>query len=344
MNRRAAERMPANTGTTQRPSHAVAIEESPDFSAGNANTQDSGEASNGTGSTESDIGRVDSTLPEAVPWPEMPERKKRSAKGEQPPEIDEPIVMARGHRRKPAEFNFETPPEDLKISLGPSSWKGGPQILPAPMFVSQLREKGNLDIRGGGWLVVDVVQSKIVPVELFKAPKRVGHSSRVIEAKYTDGRDVVNPTETGFPIIRGVYGMQPGGFEVFENPPCLVRYTTVNEEEICEITLRNSKYRYKFEPPVLAPDAPVPEFIFSSVYLETSRGKWTKIISFNESFHPIGDVNRDGAPDFYVKSVTAADESGTLTLLLSNNHSSNQSSDDGVETSYTTHQVRFRSR
>ncbi len=334
-NRRAerlAERSPANTSTALNGGRAIHEEKEPNPSAVSDDVGVSQLASNGKETSSEDLGRMDSTLPEAVPWPEIPERKKRSINSEPLPEVDEEIAMARGHRRQLPEVSFETPPEDLKISLGPSSWKGGPQILPDPMFVSQLREKGSLDIRGGGWLVVDIAQSKIVPVELFKAPKRAGDLRRVIEAKYVDGRDVVNPTDTGFPIIRGVYGMQPGGFEVFENPPCLVRYTTVNEEEICEVTLRNAKYRYKFSPPVLDPKEPVPDFIFSSVYLETARGQWKKIISFNESFHPIGDVNRDGAPDFYVKSVTAADESGTLTLLLSNQ-----------ESNYTPYNVRFRS-
>lgn len=288
---------------------------------------------------QGEISRVDSQLPNAESWPESNGRAKRSINSEPLPETEtDDIGYARGRKRALPEFSYEGPNEDLKISLTGSSWKGGPQVLPDPMFVNQLREKGSLDIRGGGWVVVDVVHSKITPVELFKAAPKPG-VARMIEAKYTDGRDVVSPTETGFAIVRGIPGMQAGGIEVFENPPCLVRYSNSTEEETCDLVLRGTRYRFKFVPPAVDPEKPTPDFIFTDVMLETGRGQWVKIMSFNESFHPIGDVNRDGAPDFYVRSVTAHDESGLLTLLLSNS-----TSGEFAQTSYKPYNVRFKSR
>lgn len=285
-----------------------------------------------------DVERENSELPQATDGPEAGTKVRRSVSGESLPEMEsEEIGYVRGRKRALPEFSYEREPESLKISLTGSTWKGGPQVLPDPMFVSQLREKGTPDIRGGGWVVVDVVQSKITPVELFKAPARRG-ANRMIEAKYIDGRSVVNPSETGFPIVRGVPGMQAGDIEVFENPPCLVRYSNSLEEENCDLVLRGSRFRFKFVPPKVDPEAPTPDFIFTEVLLETGRGRWTKIISFNESFHPIGDVNRDGAPDFYVRSVTAHDESGILTLLLSHSTSGNF-----AETKYWPYSVRFKS-
>lgn len=288
---------------------------------------------------EGQIGRVDSQLPAVTPWPASNGRARRSINSEPLPEADvEDVGYIRGRKRALPEFSYEGPQEDLKISLTGSTWKGGPQVLPDPMFVNQLREKGNLDIRGGGWMVVDVVHSKITPVELFKAPPKSG-ASRMIEAKYVDGRDVVNPTETGFPIVRGIPGMLAGGIEVFENPACLVRYSNSMEEETCDLVLRGTRFRFKFVPPAVDPEKPTPDFIFTDVMLETGRDRWTKIISFNESFHPIGDVNRDGAPDFYVRSVTSHDESGVLTLLLSTS-----TSGDTAQTTYKPYNVRFKSR
>lgn len=275
-----------------------------------------------------------SHLPAAIPWPDMPEsRRRKTATGPSVDDFEEPIVMAAPREPATAEFSYESAPEDLKISQEPSLWKGGAQLLPEPMYVSQLDQKKSPDIRGGGWVAIDVAKSEIVPVELFKAPKRQGQSRRVIEAKYVDGR-AVSPTETGFPIVRGMPGLQPGQFHVFENPPCLVRYSGVSEEEVCEITLRGSKIRYKFEPPVIPEGETAPDFIFSNVYVDLGRGRWKKIASFNESFHPIGDANRDGAPDFYVESVTDFDESGSHVLLLS------KSNQDEID--YTSYVARFK--
>ena len=236
------------------------------------------------------------------------------------------------------EVSIEAPKEDLKISLDPSTWKGGAQLLPNPLYISSVESPRGRDIRGGGWVVIDVANSKIEPVELFKNPKR-----GVIEAKYLDGRKVVNPTTTGFPVVRGVPGLNPGGFEVFENPPCAVRYSGVSETETCEVRWRNSKLHFKFEAPVLNLEEPAQDFIFTTVSIDVgpgdlSRARWEPVVSFNESFHPIGDANRDGYPDFYVESVTGYDESGVQHLVVSA-----VSGEDSV-VSYSKVTTRFRPR
>ncbi|CAN5652218.1 hypothetical protein BH10BDE1_BH10BDE1_26380 [soil metagenome] len=285
---------------------------------------------------ESLTGRSDSTLPLSNPWPNEGHHPRKQAAstntGIDP--ADEPFEMARGKTRAPAQFDYETAPEDLKISTEPSKWRGVPQVLPSPMYVSQLKEKRSLDIRGGGWVMIDVNKSQITNVELFKAAPKASGERRVIEAKYADGNAIVNPNSAGFAIVRGVPGLLPGGFEVFENPPCLVRFSNANEEETCDVIVRGNRARFKFTPPVLPAEGPAPDFIFSDVFFETGRGTWKKIISFNESFHPLGDPNRDGYPDFLVESVTGYDESGVQVLLMSYAH------DDIVE--YVPYTTRFK--
>jgi hypothetical protein len=268
---------------------------------------------------ESPIGRSGSSLPSVDPWPmdNRRNRKQGASKDSGGDPADEPFEMARGQKRAPAEFEYEEAPEDLKISTEKSKWKGAPQLLPSPMYVSQLSDKRSLDIRGEGWVVIDVSNSQIKKVELFKSKAKAVNERRVIEAKYVDGSAVLNPSSSGFAIVRGIPNLEPGGFEVFENPPCLVRFSNASDEEFCDVTVRGNRARFKFSPPIVPAEGPQPDFIFTDVFFEVGRGNWKKIISFNESFQPIGDPNRDGYPDFLVESVTGYDESGVHVLLIS---------------------------
>lgn len=284
------------------------------------------------------IGRTATGLPGFDTMPEGPERRVRNTDTSSITNFEEPLKMAQPREPAASEISLEAPKEDLKISLDPSTWKGGPQLLPNPLSISSVEGPRRRDIRGGGWVVIDVANSKIEPVELFKNPQR-----GVIEARYLDGRNVVNPSATGFPVVRGIPGLNPGGFEVFENPPCVVRYSGVSETEICEVRWKNIKLHFKFEAPVLAPEEPAPDFIFTTVSIDVGPGdlakaRWQPVVSFNESFHPIGDVNRDGYPDFYVESVTAADESGVQHLAVSSVIG------DDRDVTYTLTTTRFRPR
>lgn len=285
---------------------------------------------------ESSLDRTNSLLPASSDWPDATHRiRKQAALADSGGETaDESFEMARNQVRAPADFDYETQPEDLKISTDPSKWKGVPQVLPSPMYLSQLTENRTLDIRGGGWVMIDVNKSRIMNVELFRSKAKSVNERRVIEAKYVDGSDVVNPSSAGFAIARGIPGLQPGGFEVFENPPCLVRFSNATKEEVCEVTVRGNKARFKFSPPIIPEEAPTPDFIFTDVYFDLGRGNWKKIVTFNETFHPIGDPNRDGYPDFLVESVTGYDESGDHVLLMSRVH------DDLVD--YVPYSARFK--
>ncbi len=230
------------------------------------------------------------------------------------------------------ELSLDQKEEDYKISLSPNKWNKTSQLLPNPMFVSQLRGRGAVEIRGGGWVAVDIAKSQIVPVELFRGKSG---ARPVIEARRLDGREIVTASNTGFPIVRGVSDLRVGNFEVFENPPCMVRFSGVTEDEVCEITLRNQRIRYRFEAPVLGTDAFRPDNVQSNVSIDVGRGNWVMVGSFNNNFHPIGDANRDGYPDFYAESVTGNDESGTQTLLISHLR------DDSIE--YISYEASFRS-
>lgn len=233
----------------------------------------------------------------------------------------------------PTEIDLTAPVEDLKISLDASKWKGAAQLLPSPMYISQISDKPSGEIRGGGWLVVDVANSRILEVELFKSEHSI-QGRRVVEAKYPNGQRAVDPYNAGFPIVRGVKDLHVGGFEVFENPPCLVRAMNVNEEEICEVTLRGAKFRYKFSPPAGLAGNDGQEFPMADVSIETGPGRWKKIASFNESFQPLGDPNHDGIPDFYAESVTSLNESGFHLLLLSH--------EAGDEVEYRSYKALFK--
>ncbi len=230
------------------------------------------------------------------------------------------------------ELSLDQKEEDYKISLAPSKWDKTSQLLPNPMFVSQLRGRSAVEIRGGGWVAVDIAKSQIIPVELYRG--KAG-AKPVIEARRLDGREIVTASNTGFPIVRGVSDLRVGKFEVFENPPCMVRFAGVTEDEICEITLRNVRIRYRFEAPALAPDAFRPDNVLSTVSIDVGLGQWLKIGSFNNNFYPIGDANRDGYPDFYAESVTGNDESGIQTLLISHLR------DDTIE--YISYEASFES-
>lgn len=284
---------------------------------------------------DSPIGRSDSSLPFSSPWPTQVRRTQNpSERASEADPADEPIEMARGKVRAPAQFEYEAPPEDLKIDLNPSLWKGAPQLLPSPMYVSQLTERRALDIRGDGWVIIDVNRAQILKVELFKSRAGSINERRVIEAKYPGGSEVVNPNRAGFVIARGIPRLQPGGFEVFENPDCLTRFSNVRNEEICEVTVRGNKTRFKFKPPVPPAEGPLPDFMLSDVFVDMGKLGWKQITAFNENFYPLGDPNRDGYPDFLVESITGADESGVHILLMS------EAGESGTD--YTPYTARFK--
>lgn len=273
-------------------------------------------------------GDVDrSKLPFAEPIPGYPDRRDRktgTAISEDMSQSD--LAIVRDRRPAQQDISIETKEEDYRLSLAPSKWKGAPQLLPIPMFVSQLRDKSGRspsaasDIRGKGWMAVDIAKSEIIPVELFRGKQKPGGGQPQIEAKRLDGSEIVSSSNTGFPIVRGVPDLRAGRFEVFENPPCMVRFGGVVDEEACDITLRHSRIRYKFEPPVVPEGTERSEFAMSIVLVDVGRDRWKKIGSFNENFYPIGDANRDGYPDFYAESVTGPNETGVQTLLISREH------------------------
>jgi hypothetical protein len=264
---------------------------------------------------------------------------KRKPVGRMPSSEDDSVGEVGINRNREyavPELSIDNIEENYKISLAPNKWNKRAQLLPNPMLVSeltgQLSGRGRVEVRGGGWLAIDIAKSEIFPIELFEG--RTGMWP-VIEARRLDGREIVTSSNTGFPIVRGIADLRVGRFEVFENPPCLVRFGGVVEDEICEVTLRNVRIRYRFEAPVIASDAARPENVLSTVSIDRGLGHWLRIGSFNESFYPIGDANRDGHPDFYAESVTGADESGLQMLLVS------RVIDEMVE--YVSYEVPFKS-
>ncbi len=297
------------------------------LAAGKAETTTTGTQDSGT------LNRA--KLPFAEPMPASSEASKRSRA---PSAIDAPEAELNIVRdRKPAqtEVSIDSKEEDFRLSLAPSKWNGKPQLLPIPMLVSDMSEKRASDIRGPGWIAIDIAKSQIIPVELFKGLPKSGVAKAMIEARRLDGREVLSSMNTGFPIVRGVSDLRVGSFEVFENPPCSVRFGGVPETEMCEISLRNSKVRYKFEPPKVGEFDARSGLELSDVYIEVAPGRWKQIGSFNENFYPIGDANRDGFPDFYAESVTSNDNSGVQTLILSHQQ--------GDSVDYLSYSARFRS-
>lgn len=231
--------------------------------------------------------------------------------------------------------------DDLRFDTNSDLWNGKAQLLPNPMFLEQLSNKRARDIRGGGWLVVDSAKGEIHNVELFKASSKKYTSRTAIEAKLvlTQGGPVLNTVNTGFPIVRGIPGVVPGPYEVAEVPQCLVRYSIVMTDEICNVPRprgAGAAFRFRFEAPLVGPDSEESEFKFTTVSIESPAGQWLEIGSFNEAFTPIGDPNRDGIPDFYLESVTESNESGRHDLLISNQVG------DAIQ--YVTYSARFLGR
>lgn len=230
--------------------------------------------------------------------------------------------------------------DGLKIQTDSIFWKGGAELLPNPLYVAQLGRTGTREIRGGGWAAIDVANSRITNVELYRAENdELGR--RVVEAKDLQGHLAMSPYRNGFPIVRGVRGLKPGRFEVFENPPCLVRAMVSQEDEDCEVEFHGEVFHYRFEAAQMNPNVST-EFPMGRVLFESDRGVWVEIASFNESFQPLGDPNRDGVPDFYAESVTTSDgasrESGYHVLLMSNR----RSADEPIE--YSSYTAPFRAK
>lgn len=223
----------------------------------------------------------------------------------------------------PASFENVENPEELRFDTNQDLWNGTAQLLPNPMFVEQLVSKRARDIRGGGWMAIDSAKGEIQRVELFKASSKKYTSGQAIEAKVVlsqDGR-VLNTVNTGFPIVRGIQGIVQGPFDVPEIPSCLVHYAIVMTDKICDVPRprgAGGALRFRFEAPLVGADSAESDFKFTTVYVESPEGEWTEIGSFNESFTPIGDPNRDGVPDFYLESVTESNERGWHDLLISN--------------------------
>lgn len=291
-----------------------------------------------SGKENSDANGLDGAIPTAIPSTESLPRfagpKKRRSAGRLPSSEDEigDVGIVRDRQYPVPEINLDVKEDSYKINLSRKHWKGNPQLLPSPMFVSQLRENKRGDIRGGGWIAIDIAKSQIIPVELFKG-KSGAHP--VIEAKRLDGHEIVTSSNTGFPISRGIPDLLVGPIDVFENPPCLVRFGGVTETEICEVTLKALRIRYKFEPPFVAPDETRSDNALSTVWIDAGLGNWVQIGSFNENFYPLGDANHDGYPDFFSESVTGSDESGVQSLLMSH------LSSDKIE--YLSYETRYRS-
>jgi hypothetical protein len=260
--------------------------------------------------------------------------------------------------RRPASaqaWDGEDSLQNLRFDDNEPLWNGKAQLLPNPMFVEQLTSKRMKAIRGGGWMAIDLARGEIWPVELFKSTSVNFTSRAVIEAKVVrlaqngQGR-VLNTVNTGIPVVRGISGIVPGTYEVPETPACLVRYSVVTKEEVCSAMRPRSaggaQIRFRFEPPVassaIAEDGSVDplsedgDFQFTTVYVESQNGKWLEIGTFNESFTPIGDANRDGFPDFYLESLSDSSSGGRHDLLISS------PSGDGVV--YTTYSARFIGR
>lgn len=242
--------------------------------------------------------------------------------------------------------------QNLKFDDNEPLWSGKAQLLPNPMFVEQLNSKRMKAIRGGGWMAIDLARGEIWPVELFKSTSVNFTSRAVIEAKVVrvaqDGHGrVLNTVNTGIPVVRGIPGVVSGSYEVPETPGCLARYAVVTKEEVCSAPRPRSaggaQIRFRFEPPVASaavsedgstdPLSEDGDFQFTTVYVETVPGRWLEIGTFNESFTPIGDANRDGYPDFYLESLSETSSGGRHDLLIS--------SPQGEGVVYTTYSARF---
>lgn len=251
------------------------------------------------------------------------------------------LAPKRNEKRMPANAEASESAEDLRFDTNVELWNGKAQLLPNPMFIEQLASKRARDVRGGGWMVIDSAKGEIQAVELFKASSKKYTSRQAIEAKIvlSQGGRVLNTVNTGFPIVRGIPGIVQGRYEVAELPQCLVRYAIVMADEVCVAPRprgAGDSFRFRFEAPLVGPDSDDSEFKFTTVYIESPAGQWTEIGSFNESFTPIGDPNRDGVPDFYLESVTESNESGRHDLLISNQL--------GDVIQYTVYSARFLGR
>lgn len=251
------------------------------------------------------------------------------------------LAPKRNERRLPANSEAADSVENLRFDTNVELWNGKAQLLPNPMFIEQLANKRARDVRGGGWMVIDSAKGEIQSVELFKASSKKYTSRQVIEAKtvLSQGGRVLNTVNTGFPIVRGIPEVVQGRYEVAETPQCLVRYAIVMTDEVCTVQRprgAGDSFRFRFEGPLVGPDSDDSEFKFTTVYIESPAGQWTEIGSFNESFTPIGDPNRDGVPDFYLESVTESNESGRHDLLISNQL--------GDIIQYTVYSARFLGR
>lgn len=251
------------------------------------------------------------------------------------------LAPNRKEKRKPANSETSESVDELRFDTDVELWNGKAQLLPNPMFTEQLASKRAQDVRGGGWMVIDSAKGEIQGVELFKAASKKYTSRQAIEAKVvlSQGGRVLNTVNTGFPIVRGIPGVVQGRYEVAETPQCLVRYSIVMTDDVCVVPRprgAGDSFRFKFEAPLVGPDSDDSEFKFTTVYIESPAGQWTEIGSFNESFTPIGDPNRDGVPDFYLESVTESNESGRHDLLISNQI--------GDIIQYTVYSARFLGR
>jgi hypothetical protein len=251
------------------------------------------------------------------------------------------LAPKRNEKRLPANADAPDSVDDLRFDTNVELWNGKAQLLPNPMFIEQLASKRARDVRGGGWMVIDSAKGEIQGVELFKASSKKYTTRQAIEAKIvlSQGGRVLNTVNTGFPIVRGIPGIVQGRYEVAELPQCLVRYAIVMADETCVVPRprgAGDSFRFRFEAPLVGPDSDESEFKFTTVYIESPSGQWTEIGSFNESFTPIGDPNRDGVPDFYLESVTESNESGRHDLLISNQR--------GDVIQYTVYSARFLGR
>lgn len=270
----------------------------------------------------------------------------------------QPEKTAKSATRKPASvLSWEDGQslQNLKFEDQEPIWNGKAQLLPNPMFVEQLTSRRMKAIRGGGWVAIDLARGEIFPVELFKSSSLNYTSRAVIEARLVqvsrDGQSrVLNTVNTDIPVVRGIPGVVAGSYEVPETPACLARYSVVTREEVCSAPRPRSaggaQIRFRFEPP--AASAVIPEggtadplsedgdFQFTTVYVESRPGTWLEIGTFNESFTPIGDPNRDGYPDFYLETLSENSSGGRHDLLMSSPQG------DGVV--YNTYSARFIGR
>ncbi|MDZ4084566.1 MAG: hypothetical protein U1E10_16600 [Bdellovibrionales bacterium] len=252
-----------------------------------------------------------------------PEQAAQGLIGRLAPNRKNPEGKNTPEKRVPASSDSVASVDELRFDTNVDLWNGKAQLLPNPMFLEQLASKRARDVRGGGWMVIDSAKGEIQRVELFKASSKTYTSRQAIEAKVvlSQGGRVLNTVNTGFPIVRGIPGIVQGSYEVSETPQCLVRYSIVMTDEVCNVPRprgAGGSFRFRFEAPLVGPDSDDSEFKFTTVYIESPEGQWSEIGSFNESFTPIGDPNRDGVPDFYLESVTESNESGRHDLLISN--------------------------